>query len=223
MTVLPRPAIALVTDRRRLAPTARSARGQVSALERQVDEACGAGIDFVQIRELDLDARVLADLVRRVVGRGTGATRVVVNDRADVALAAGADGVHLGSRGAPVERVRALNAAWTIGRSVHAGDALAPHRSATYLIFGSVFPSVSKPGAEPAGLDALRAAVAETAVPVLAIGGITPSRATACCRAGAAGVAAIGLFLPSGRSPGALGVTRAVAELRTAMTENAER
>jgi thiamine-phosphate pyrophosphorylase len=222
VTVFPRPAITLVTDRRRLSPTARTARGQIAALERQLDEACSAGVDIVQIREPDLDARVLADLVRRVVGRRTGGAWIVVNDRADVALAAGADGVHLGSRGAPVERVRALNAAWIIGRSVHEGEALAPHRTAAYLIFGSVFPTVSKPGAEPAGLDALRVAVAGTAVPVVAIGGITPARAAECYRAGAAGVAAIGVFLPAGRTPDALGVTRAVRDLRAAMTENVE-
>jgi thiamine-phosphate diphosphorylase len=220
VSALPRPTLCLVTDRRRLAPTARTARGQLAALERQIDEAFDAGVDLIQIRERDLDARALSDLVRRVVGRhAVRHTAVVVNDRADVALAIGADGVHLGSLGAPVDRVRSLAPSWIVGRSVHQGDDLEPHRTADYLLFGAVFPTASKPGAASTGLECLRAAAAATTVPVLAIGGITSLRATECRRAGAAGIAAIGLFLPKGRSEQARGVHEGVRELRAAMAD----
>jgi thiamine-phosphate diphosphorylase len=144
-------------------------------------------------------------------------TRVLINDRADVALAAGAHGVHLPSHGLPVAAVRGLADHWIVGRSMHDGDNVSASGGADYLLFGTVFPSLSKPGQAAAGIEALQRAVGASPVPVIAIGGITPDRARQCLESGAVGVAAIGLFLPEGREPEALGPSRAVGALRAAM------
>jgi len=151
------------------------------------------------------------------VGRAGGATRVVVNDRVDVAVAAGAVGAHLRADGPPAAAVRALvPRPWLLGRSVHSTTEARAAAETDYLVFGTVFASASKPPDAPvAGPAALQQTVREAAVPVLAIGGITAARAAACRAAGAAGLAAIGIFLPRGRAPGALGPSAAVAALRS--------
>src|SRR6185295_16716947 len=109
--------------------------------------------------------------------------------------------------GPDVERIRPLGTGgWTIGRSTHTPKEIEAGQTADYLFFGTVFTSRSKgPAFPPQGLDALRDAVRGSQVPVIAIGGIDVTRAAACAHAGAAGVAAIGLFLPAGTAPGALG------------------
>jgi thiamine-phosphate pyrophosphorylase len=102
-----------------------------------------------------------------------------------------------------------------IGRSIH--DSSEAADAADFFVFGTVFTTSSKPADAPvAGLDALAAAARRSVVPVLAIGGVTPHRARTCREAGAAGVAAIGIFLPVGRSKNALGPYAAVSALRTA-------
>jgi thiamine-phosphate diphosphorylase len=220
MIPIPSPAVCLVTDRRRLAPDARTARQEIAALERFLEDAVSAGVDVIQLRERDLDGGVLADITGRLVGRARGsAVRVLVNDRADVALAAGAHGVHLPGDGPPVHRVRALSSSWIVGRSIHAADRPSGHQDASYLLFGPVYATASKPGAPAAGLSALASAAAAATPPVLAIGGIDPARAAECRRHGAAGVAGIGVFLPPGLAPESLGPVRAVQELRAALLE----
>lgn len=162
---------------------------------------------MVQIRESDLPDRSLFELVSRAVdvARGT-ATVVMVNDRLDVALAAGAAGVHLPSSSvaAPVMRRRAPRG-FLLGRSVH-GAAEAARAAAgggvDYLTLGTVYDSASKPGRTACGVEALAAATRAVPLPVLAIGGITVARTRQVMAAGAAGVAAIGLFAepgPAGR------------------------
>jgi thiamine-phosphate pyrophosphorylase len=212
------PLICLVTDRCQLSPGARTASEAIARLESWLGEAIDA-VDLIQIRERDLEGRELSSLAGRIAQRARGTrTRVVVNDRADVALSAGVDGVHVRSDGPDVERVRALGGPdWIVGRSVHSQDEVRAHGSADYLLFGTVFPSSSKPSQTPAqGTSALAEAARSTDRPVVAIGGITPARAAACVAAGAAGIAAISLFLPEGRAPGSLGIVRAVGELRAA-------
>jgi thiamine-phosphate diphosphorylase len=211
------PAICLVTDRRRL-PSAGIGRDELLSLERFLDEAIEAGVDLIQIREPDLGAGVLAAFVRRTVRRAERtATRVLVNDRADVAFAAGAAGVHVRADGPAIARLRGWAPHWILGRSAHAGDAAASCGDADYVVFGPVFSTRSKPAAVPAGLEALAAFAGGAGRPVFAIGGITPARAAACCRHGAAGIAAIDVFLPAGAAPAALGPARAVEALRAAM------
>lgn len=212
------PCVYLVTDRRRLAPDARTADAEVRALEGFLDDALDAGVDAIQIRERDLAAGLTRGLAERLVARAGGRAVILVNDRVDIALAAGAGGVHLRADSAATGAVRAIvPAGWTIGRSAHSPEEAGGELDADYVMFGTVFPSESKPGAEAAGLARLRDAAGACHAPVLAIGGITPERAAQARAAGAAGVAAIGVFLPPGRHPSALGVRSAVRALRTAM------
>jgi thiamine-phosphate pyrophosphorylase len=217
---LPRPCVYLVTDRRRLAPDARTARDEVAALASFLDDAVAAGVDVIQIRERDLDGGALAALAARVRARAAQArTLVLVNDRADVALAARAHGVHLRSDGPPIARVKALHAdGWIVGRSVHSPAEAGAAAGADYVLFGTVFTGGSK-GEVSGGdrVEALGAAARISRAPVIAIGGITAERAAICHRAGAAGVAAISIFLPEGRAPLAVGVARAVSLLREAI------
>jgi thiamine-phosphate diphosphorylase len=193
-----RPVLCLVTDRAR--------SGGEDRLVEIVGQAASAGVHLVQVREKDLEVKPLYELVRRLIDavRGT-TTRVLVNDRVDVAIAAGAHGVHLPATGVPAPRVRAVSPrGFLIGRSVHSGDEAARIARAggvDYLVFGTVFGSDSKPGVRPAGLDALRAVTAAALpIPVLAIGGVTLERMGSIASAGAAGVAAIGLFADAARS-----------------------
>jgi thiamine-phosphate pyrophosphorylase len=169
----------------------------------QVRQAATAGIDLVQVRELDLETRDLCRLVERCLAAASGlATRILVNDRADVAMATGAHGVHLRADSYPAERVRAIAPhGFVVGRSVHDADeaaAVASGGAVDYIIFGTVFASASKvPGHPTTGIEGLAAAVsAARPVPVLAIGGVSAASAAALRRAGASGLAAIGLFLP---------------------------
>jgi thiamine-phosphate diphosphorylase len=193
----------MVTDRHRLQARgagARNEREEIDAVVEAAARAARCGATIVQVRERGLDDRALVELTTRVVQQSAASgVKVVVNDRIDVALAAGADGVHLPSSGAPAERVRLMApAGFLIGRSVHAeaeAVAVAGTGACDYVIFGSVFPTESKPaGHTVAGTGALARVCAAAALPVIAIGGITPDRARDAARAGAAGVAAIGLF-----------------------------
>ncbi len=215
------PLVCVVTDRRRVTAADESEAGW-RAYERWLDDVVDARPDLVQLRERDLDAAALAALVRRLAARAAGTpTTIIVNDRADVALAAGAAGVHVRADGPRAARVRTIAPdGWTIGRSVHLVSEVAAHQDADYLLYGTVFATRSKPAGAPlAGLDGLRQASEASEKPVLAIGGLTVERASAAVANGAAGVAAIGLFLPAGVEPGALGPARAVAALRAAMLQ----
>jgi len=194
-----RPIVCLVTDRRRLCEQCDD-EAALRCLSTQVSAAVEAGVDLLQIRERDLDARRLAAAVSDAVAltRGT-ATRIVVNDRLDVALAAGADGVHLRGDSLPAESARRLAPeGFLIGRSVHsATEAVASAGAADYLIAGTIFPTSSKRAVPTLlGEDGLSAVVATAGkVPVVAIGGITLDALHRVAAAGAAGFAAIGAFL----------------------------
>jgi thiamine-phosphate pyrophosphorylase len=217
-----RPVLCLVTHGERLALRLGEPEAVADAIVAQAAEAARAGVDLVQVRELDLDASSLVALVERVLRAVHGTTaRVLVNDRLDVALAAGAHGVHLRGDSYPAARVRAqAPRGFLIGRSVHAADeaaAVADDGGADFLVFGTVFHSASKPpGHRPSGLDALARVVDRAAgLPVLAIGGVTIGSMPLIAAAGAAGAAAIGLFQPA--EPGARrGLADTVAGLRQA-------
>ncbi len=216
------PLLHAISDRRRLAPAARTLAEEIRALDAWLDAVLVSGIDVLQLRERDLDTARLVALARRAVHAGAGgAVRVLVNDRVDVALASAAGGVHLPGRGLPPARVRPLApAGWLIGRSAHDEAAVRGAGPVDYLYFGTVFPSASKPALPAAaGLTALAAAVTVAPVPVLAIGGITAANARACVDAGAAGVAAIGWFVPSQHGESAADeLARRVAAIRRAMS-----
>lgn len=182
----------MITDRSRFA-----AAGDELVL--RVGAAAAAGIHLVQVRERDMEARDLSRLVSRCLAavRGTR-TRILVNDRLDVALATGAHGVHLRGDSVPASRVRALAPiGFLIGRSVHSrGEAVAASidGGVDYLLFGTVFTTRSKPGQTPAGVKALAEVVAATPVPVLAVGGVSPETVSQLPGTGCAGFAAIGWF-----------------------------
>ena len=184
------PLVCLITDRRRA--------GGEDALVRRVAAAGRAGVHLVQVRERDLDGGPLLRLVARCLDavRSTK-TRVVVNDRLDVALAAGAHGVHLRGDSMPAFRARAIAPpGFLIGRSIHSATEIDSSTSdgVDYLIFGPVWPTPSKPGHPGAGGQALTGVAQATVLPVLAVGGITPETARAAIDAGASGYAAISLF-----------------------------
>jgi thiamine-phosphate pyrophosphorylase len=188
----------LVTDRHRLSSHHLPFEAARSRLVEQARWAVASNIDFIQVRERDLDAaslvRLAGDIVR--VTRGSG-TRVVVNDRTDVALACGADGVHLRHDSAPADAVRGIvPAGFLVGRSVHNVKDAIDAGAVDYLIAGTVFSTSSKPGDAPLlGLKGLAEVVQTVAAPVLAIGGITRERLDEVAETGAAGVAGIGLFI----------------------------
>jgi thiamine-phosphate pyrophosphorylase len=153
-----------------------------------------AGVEYIQIREKDLSARELLDLTLQVVAIARGSTtKVLVNDRSDVAMAAGADGVHL--RGGGIEpRVlrRILPPGFIVGVSCHAPEDLRRAELADFAVYGPVFASPGK--GSGMGLQSFREAVGASPVPVLALGGVTWENAGDCLAAGAAGIAAIRLF-----------------------------
>jgi thiamine-phosphate pyrophosphorylase len=182
--------VCLVTDRRRFADP-------VPDLLDQIRRAVDAGIDLVQVRERDLEAASLAELVAELVTITRGsATRIVVNDRVDVAIAAAADGVHLRHDSVAVSDARSLGPShFVIGRSVHDLADTPAAAGADYLIAGTVFHTISKPGfVSLLGTEGLRRIATVSTAPVLAIGGITIDRLDAVAAAGAAGIAAISLF-----------------------------
>ncbi len=178
--------------------TDRKSAGGLDALLEIIREQLHLGIDIIQIREKDLPARQLFELtlavmrVRNMQASVPVATKILVNTRADVALAAGADGVHLPAR-APRESLPGL----LIARSCHTIEEVRQAR-ASFVTFGPVFETPGK-GA-PAGLAALKASC-ELGKPVFALGGITWENAHDCIAAGAYGVAGIRLFQnPSSRT-----------------------
>jgi thiamine-phosphate pyrophosphorylase len=193
-----------VTDRRRLSgATADLGRAQ-QCLLRQAGYAVDARIDIIQVREPDLQASELARLVTGMVAIAQGSrSRIVVNDRLDVALACGAGGVHLRANSMPPVAARSIAPrGFVIGQSVHTVEEAAGVASdVDYLIAGTVWPSESKPGGAAGppllGLSGLAAIAAAVKVPVLAIGGVTLDRIPGVVSCGAAGVAAIGLFMGS--------------------------
>lgn len=159
------------------------------------EAALGAGIGAIQVREKETTARRALEiaLALRALTRERGSL-LLVNDRLDLALAAGADGVHLGQEDLPVSTARALLGPHAlIGLSITHPDQLdAPDAAqADYLGVGAVFPTSSKADAEQTGLELLAAARARSEAPIVAIGGITVENAPVAIRAGAHVVAVI--------------------------------
>jgi len=195
-----------VTDRRAL-QNARAASGEIAgpsqnAFHEVIGKAAAAGVDWIHIREKDLAGHALAALVRLAVAETRGAgTRILVNDRLDVALAAGAQGIHLGEMSLPLDAVagwrRSAGKEFQIGVSCHSLEAAraAGRGGADYIFFGPVFATPSKAAfGLPQGIERLREVCGSVEIPVLAIGGVTLENAASCIAAGAAGIAAIRLF-----------------------------
>jgi thiamine-phosphate pyrophosphorylase len=200
--------LCLVTDRRRLGAAIGARPSELlDILHEQVAAAAEVGIDLVQIREPDLDARVLTDLVRSLIARCRGsATRILVNDRLDVAIAAGAAGVHLKESSITPELARGLmstSARATVDKphlvtcAVHTPLTATARHSADLLIAGTVLPTVSKSPTDYLEWKGLQKVIgAAKGTPVLGIGGLDLRTIPLLAASGAAGLAAIGAFIP---------------------------
>ncbi|MGO8788693.1 MAG: thiamine phosphate synthase [Terriglobia bacterium] len=177
-------------------------RAQIKSqtLDERIAGAIGAGVDWVQVREKDLPARGLLTLAESAAERARrlGHTQVLVNDRLDVALAANAHGVHLGTRSMPAELVRRIvPQAFVVGVSCHSlEESLAAQAvGADYILLGPIFATPSKLSyGPPLGIDKLREVTSQITIPVFALGGITVDRAALCLQNGAAGIAGIRIF-----------------------------
>lgn len=169
-------------------------------LLQQIQRVIGAGVDFLQIREKDLPARELFQLASRARTMARGqTTKVLINDRLDIALAADLHGVHLAqaSLSADAIRTRVSKKNFLIGVSTHNALEVAEalQRGADYLIFGPVFATPSKQRfGPPVTLSALRTTVQNSKRPVFALGGIHQHNFRDCLAQGAAGIAGIRLF-----------------------------
>ena len=186
------------------------------ALLAKVVEAAQANVDYIQLRERDLSARELETLARDALNAVRGSaplrtenrgprTRLLINSRTDVALAAGADGVHLRADDITPNEVRQVLTAsahrppatdhFLVAASCHSNDYVkrAESEAADFAVFAAVFGKTAAPGTSPAGLAALREACRAN-IPVIALGGITVENAASCLEVGAAGIAGIRLF-----------------------------
>jgi len=188
----------VVSDRRRLcAAAARPLAAAADLLAAQAGAAAAAGIDAFQVREPDLEGGALLALVERLAGAAGSSLRLLVNERADVAAAAGV-GVHLRAGSLPAARLRAWPPAPVfISRAAHDPEELSAAGPVDLVVAGTVRASASKRGdVVPIGFDGLRALAAAAAVPVIGIGGLSGADWPALRAAGATGFAAIGTFLP---------------------------
>jgi thiamine-phosphate pyrophosphorylase len=204
------PILCYVTDRKTLGSP--GADSLLTAIRRGI----AAGVDWIQIREKDLSGRALTNVARESVAAARGsATRILINGRLDVALAARAGGLHLGGDALPLAEVAtwcaqnvpgfaaaasgvaSLSSPFLLGASCHSlDDAQAAARDgAHYIFFGPIFSTPSKLRfGPPQGLSQLEEVCKNVRIPVFAIGGISLENAASCLRAGASGLAAIRLF-----------------------------
>ena len=179
-----------ITDRKGLTP---------GELPVRLLEAIEANLSWVQIREKDACAREMCLWVAEAVQAASGrATQILVNDRLDVVLACGADGVHLGGHSVPAAVARKwIPKPRLVGVSCHSLEEAqsAQEAAADYILLGPIFQPFSKTSSlPPLGLEGLRKVCREIQIPVLALGGISPRRILPCREAGARGVAAIAMF-----------------------------
>ena len=213
---MPPPLLYYITDRKAF-PGDEPTRCQ--SVLAKIREAASAGIDYIQLRENDLGTRELEALARQAVSivqkeklrtenrelrPDFTRTKLLINSRADAALATGADGIHLPANDVSPADVRRIwqhtcgasaSARLTITRACHSLEEVqqAAHDKANLALFAPVFEKKDQPASTPTGLEALHQAC-QFDIPVLALGGITLENAADCLRAGAAGIAAIRLF-----------------------------
>lgn len=194
----------LVTDRH---------RSRLPLVE-AVAQAVMAGIDAVQLREKDLDDAALHELAVRLRQITAGRCLLIINSRADIALAVGADGVQLPERGLPLAAARQIAPGLLIGQSVHSAGAAraAAIAGADYIQLGTIFATASKPGKAPDGLSLVHEATEGLSIPCLGVGGIDSTNAASVIEAGAQGVAVVSAILQ------ARDVAFAVRALRSAVT-----
>src|SRR5579864_4247381 len=191
-----------ITDRQQFAGDCHE---QEQRLLAKIAECAAAGVEYIQLREKDLEIRALEELAMKAMAAIAGSkTRLLINSRTDVALACGAHGVHLPANDLSASEVRAIFARagrseMVVGVSTHsvAEVASVEAHGASFAVFGPVFEKSGSANLE--GLEQLRkichrAEAAQPPMPVWALGGITMENAQQCVAAGAAGIAAIRLF-----------------------------
>lgn len=167
-----------------------------------VSAAVDAGVVAVHLRERDPPSGTLFELARSLREVTRGRALLIVNDRADIAVAVAADGVQLGERSLPVAAAHSVvRAGMLVGRSVHSVEAAAMARDAgaDFLVVGTIFPSRSHPGQETAGVELIREVRAVFGGPLIGIGGVTEVTAAEVIAAGADGVAVISAILATDR------------------------
>jgi thiamine-phosphate pyrophosphorylase len=154
----------------------------------------GEGVELVQLRERNLSARDLADLTRQVLRiPNPHGTKILLNDRADVAIACNASGVHLRDNAPPAERFRHYGC--VVSMSCHSPEDTPNAGAAEYVLLAPIFKPLSKHDRRPVlGTRAIEEFVRRSSTPVLALGGITQENARSCLDAGAAGIAGITYF-----------------------------
>ncbi|MGH2544557.1 MAG: thiamine phosphate synthase [Ardenticatenaceae bacterium] len=182
-------------------------------LDEVVGNAVEGGANIVQLREKDLPAGELLALAERLRAITAGRAMLFVNDRLDVALACGADGVQLGEESLPLEAARKVAGnRLLLSRSVHSVEGAveaegapgcAERRGADLLIVGTIFPTGSHPGAEAAGVQLLRQVRERVRIPFLAIGGVNADNIESMIRSGASGAAVISTITRSDDPEGA--------------------
>jgi len=191
-----------ITDRRQFPGDAQE---QEQRLLAKIAECAAAGVEYIQLREKDLDTRALEGLaLKAMAALGGSRTQLLINSRTDVALACGAHGVHLPANDLAASEVRAIFARAgksepVIGVSTHSASevALAEAHGASFAVFGPVIEkngSTNREGLEQLRRICHRTEAAQPPMPVWALGGITLENAQRCAEAGAAGIAAIRLF-----------------------------
>jgi thiazole tautomerase (transcriptional regulator TenI) len=155
-------------------------------------------VDFLHIREKSWTAREIEMAFRKLVREGFPADRIIVNDRVDVAIVAGAGGAHLAHHSLRVSEIKRKFPSMTIGASVHSIDEgiYLQEKGADYLLYGNVFITPSKAGKPGTGTMKIMKLVDAVNVPVIAIGGIKPRNVEAIMASGAVGIAVLsGIFL----------------------------
>jgi thiamine-phosphate pyrophosphorylase len=194
------PLLCYITGRRLFSGNEEEQKRRVLA---KIAECAAAQVDYIQLREKDLSVRALEELARSAVALlpNGSRTKLLINSRTDVALASGAHGVHLPANDLPASEVRAIfgrigNIHPVIGVSTHSVDEIpyAEAHGADFALFGPVF---EKDGnAVSDGLEKLKQVCnrSDRAMPILAVGGVTPESARRCLAAGADGIAAIRMF-----------------------------
>jgi thiamine-phosphate pyrophosphorylase len=196
------PILCYVTGRKALGLESNTFAQLLAMIRRAIE----AGVDWIQVREKDLSGRELIHLVQEAVAAAAGTrTKILMNDRLDVVIAACAAGVHLGAESLPVRAVAAWREShpaastsnFLIGASCHSLEQAqsAEQDGANYVIFGPVFETPSKANfGPPQGIGRLHEVCGHIKIAVLAIGGVNPANAAECIHAGAAGIAAIRMF-----------------------------
>lgn len=193
-----------ITDRKQVSTDKQE---QARLVLEHIRTAAAAGVDWIQLREKDLPDRELLELGKSAVGVVTGVdsplsekrTRLLINSRIDVAIACGADGVHLRSDDVSAADARAVFMRAGIGHpligvSCHTAEevALAEGNGADFAVLAPIFEMSGK--SAPVGIAELRRGCQQRLLPVLALGGATAENTTECLVAGARGIAGIRLF-----------------------------